>query len=74
MLNLSIDVDECTKSTPVCDNNAVCNNTHGGYNCTCKPGYTGDGHNCTGEIQNFCFCYDDLMKRDRRTQVTMNLA
>ena len=55
MLNLSIDVDECTKSTPVCDKNAVCNNTHGGYNCTCKPGYTGDGHNCTGEIQKSGF-------------------
>jgi len=27
--------------------NASCNNTKGGYNCSCKDGYTGDGQNCT---------------------------
>jgi len=26
--------------------NASCNNTKGGYNCSCKDGYTGDGQNC----------------------------
>ena len=31
-----------------CDMNAVCNNTEGSHICTCKPGYTGDGSNCTG--------------------------
>ncbi|KAL9975444.1 hypothetical protein ACROYT_G012605 [Oculina patagonica] len=41
------DVDECKTNSHSCDVNAVCNNTKGGYNCTCKEGYTGDGRNCT---------------------------
>ena len=34
----------------MCDNEvvAVCNNTIGSYECSCKPEYTGDGFNCTG--------------------------
>ncbi|XP_068705690.1 uncharacterized protein [Montipora foliosa] len=40
------DVDECTASSPVCDLNAFCNNSIGSYNCTCKPGYFGDGKTC----------------------------
>ncbi|KAM7445026.1 hypothetical protein ABFA07_006413 [Porites harrisoni] len=40
------DIDECAKSTHTCDANAYCNNTKGGYNCTCHPGYYGDGKNC----------------------------
>ncbi|KAL9961339.1 hypothetical protein ACROYT_G030257 [Oculina patagonica] len=39
--------DECTAATHTCDANAVCSNTHGSYNCTCKQGFAGDGHNCT---------------------------
>lgn len=46
------DVDECTTAAHKCHANADCVNTQGLYNCTCKPGYTGDGHNCTGEIYN----------------------
>ncbi|CAH3159118.1 unnamed protein product, partial [Pocillopora meandrina] len=26
---------------------ATCNNTCGSYVCLCKPGFIGDGHNCT---------------------------
>ncbi|CAH3111620.1 unnamed protein product [Porites lobata] len=42
------DIDECAKNTrgDTCDANAYCNNTKGGYNCTCHPGYYGDGKNC----------------------------
>ena len=44
-----IDVDECMINTHNCDINAVCNNTEGSHNCTCKPGYSGDGiSSCTG--------------------------
>ena len=42
------DIDECTNGTHSCDVNAVCNNTWGSYNCTCKDGFYGDGINCTG--------------------------
>ena len=38
----------------MCDANAYCNNTKGGYNCTCHPGYYGDGKNCEpGELEGF---------------------
>ena len=42
------DMDECSSNSHSCDVNAVCNNTRGSYTCTCKPGYSGDGKNCTG--------------------------
>jgi len=45
---LILDVDECNRGSHTCHLNAVCNNTNGGYNCSCKKGYSGDGHNCTG--------------------------
>ena len=52
MLHSSVtDINECQLKTDNCDNYAVCNNTPGGYNCTCKPGFTdvdGDGKKCTG--------------------------
>ncbi|KAL9957484.1 hypothetical protein ACROYT_G039122 [Oculina patagonica] len=31
----------------ICDVNAVCTNTLGSYNCSCKDGFYGDGKNCT---------------------------
>ena len=42
------DIDECAGEAHNCSSNAVCNNTKGSYNCTCKPGYEGDGNNCKG--------------------------
>ena len=44
-----VDVDECTASSPVCHVNATCNNAIGSYQCTCKPGYAGDGKTCRGK-------------------------
>ena len=46
------DIDECEADIYACGSDAICNNTHGSFNCTCKPGYKGDGKNCTG---NFLF-------------------
>ena len=43
------DIDECSSANE-CHQNALCNNTKGSYNCTCKDGFEGDGKNCTGEI------------------------
>ena len=45
--NLVLDIDECSSHSYSCDVNAVCNNTRGFYTCACKPGYSGDGKNCT---------------------------
>ena len=44
-----LDADECNASSPVCDVNAICNNTIGSYRCTCNPGYSGDGRTCKGK-------------------------
>ena len=50
-INFQIDIDECKGSNNVnCDENANCSNTVGSYNCTCKDGFTGDGHSCSGKI------------------------
>ena len=34
----------------LCDINANCTNTDDSYICSCKEGYTGDGHSCQGII------------------------
>ena len=41
------DVDDCFKETHNCSSDAVCNNTSGPYNCSCKAGNRGDGKNCS---------------------------
>ena len=43
------DSDECNTSVSVCDVNADCKNTLGSYRCSCKAGFSGDGHTCKGE-------------------------
>ena len=47
-LIFTTDTDKCEASIGKCHKEASCNNTHGSYVCTCKPGFIGDGHNCTG--------------------------
>lgn len=38
-----IDIDECLEGSANCHQTATCANTQGGYDCTCKPGYSGGG-------------------------------
>jgi len=45
-----LDVDECSSNSHSCDVNAVCSNTPGSHNCSCKAGFSGDGKSCTGEL------------------------
>ena len=45
------EINECTSGTHDCHLMAVCNNTEGSYNCSCKEGYNGDGRNCTGKFR-----------------------
>lgn len=33
------DIDECGRSENLCDDNSVCRNIEGSYECTCKSGY-----------------------------------
>ncbi|XP_078381972.1 uncharacterized protein LOC144664667 isoform X4 [Oculina patagonica] len=40
------DIDECAMKMDNCSENAMCNNTEGSFNCSCKPGFSGDGINC----------------------------
>ena len=44
----SLDIDECSSGSHVCHVNANCINAAGSHNCTCKEGFTGDGHTCLG--------------------------
>ena len=46
------DIDEC-KGNHSCHVNAKCNNTLGSHVCECQVGCTGNGQNCTGEINFF---------------------
>ncbi|KAL9986471.1 hypothetical protein ACROYT_G000626 [Oculina patagonica] len=40
------DMDECASKKHNCHVQATCNNTIGGFKCTCKDGYWGDGITC----------------------------
>lgn len=49
------DLDECLQETDDCADAPLgtCSNTIGSYNCTCNPGYTGDGKTCVGRSLYF---------------------
>lgn len=54
--------DMCSPPFPFpCHKDASCYSTKQSYSCTCKPGFTGNGHNCTGiaikwDQQPVCTC------------------
>ena len=50
-------IDECATATHNCSADAVCNNTKGLYNCTCKPGHFGDGRTCQGKSYSFIYLF-----------------
>lgn len=45
----SADINECDSGSE-CDDRAICSNTNGSFDCTCRAGYTGSGlpGECTG--------------------------
>ena len=47
--NYYLDIDECAQGLARCTQN--CNNTVGGYFCTCMDGFEleSDNHTCTGD-------------------------
>ena len=52
---LIVDINECETGKHNCDANATCKNTEGSFVCTCKPGYSGNGVNCTGNNSTSVF-------------------
>ena len=44
------DLDECSVGTHDCQGSSMCNNTYGGFNCTCLPGFRYNGIDCWGKI------------------------
>lgn len=50
-----LDIDECAANP--CDVNAACLNTNGSYECSCRPGFEGDGETCTGNYWSPWFCF-----------------
>ena len=51
--NYHSDADECLNNSHNCSENATCTNIEGSFNCSCKPGYIGNGHNCSGWFLEF---------------------
>jgi hypothetical protein len=44
--SICFEVNECEQKLDNCDKHAECTNTEGGFNCTCKDGFFGDGIHC----------------------------
>lgn len=45
-----VDINECNIGSDRCDENALCFNEPGGYQCRCKAGYNGDGFSCMSKF------------------------
>ncbi|CAH3141590.1 unnamed protein product [Pocillopora meandrina] len=61
------DMDECKYNISDCHVNANCTNTYSSYKCTCKAGYTGDGHSCSADP---CYHYHILSDANRKSSYT----
>jgi len=46
------DIDECATNNGGCSIFADCSNTVGSFTCTCQNAFTGNGFNCTGELNS----------------------
>lgn len=59
------DVDECQLMPNACQNGGTCHNTHGGYNCVCVNGWTGE--DCSENIDDCASaaCFQGATCHDR---------
>lgn len=44
-----LDINECYTLANNCSLLAKCEDTVGGFNCTCRSGFSGDGYTCTSK-------------------------
>lgn len=52
--------DMCIHPYPFpCHKDADCHSTKQNYTCTCKPGFAGNGHNCTGTEYTTTFVWSE---------------
>lgn len=47
LLFSATDINECSRGLHNCDVNAFCTNLPGSFECNCRPGFEGDGVECT---------------------------
>ncbi|KAL2517807.1 Wall-associated receptor kinase 2 [Abeliophyllum distichum] len=52
------DINECENNP--CHEKGICTNTPGGYNCSCRRGYIGDGRTCIAQHSNKLVVYTGL--------------
>ena len=57
------DINESEAEIHNCSSEAVSNSTKGSFNCTCKPGYKGDGYNCTGNVWGGLVCSQRIIQK-----------
>ena len=58
-----IDIDECTAESHNCSPNSMCINVEGSFQCSCIPGFEGDGKTCIGRFKK----YIKLKKKKKKT-------
>ena len=78
LFSSNIDVDECSANTHKCHRSANCINTVGSYNCSCKPGFTGNGRqDCNGKYTYYwsrqCHFLTVYVKRRDLSVLTQSL-
>ena len=67
------DIDEC-KGNHSCHVNATCTNTNGSYVCECRPGFNGNGQNCTGEFNLFAVIFRIFLLESNLTLLRWSLS
>ena len=58
---MSADIDECSEGTDTCHDNATCTDSAGSFSCECDSGYSGNGHDCSGECVSVVMLSDVMV-------------
>lgn len=59
------DVDECQLMPNACQNGGTCHNNHGGYNCVCVNGWTGEDCSKNSDDCAMAACFHGATCHDR---------